>query len=454
MFKGTEKRRSNEDMNYHGIDIYPVLTAQALFLDEKRKVWLGQLADLIDIKATQYKLCCEPALRNFAEFVQNLPSTKHGLYYSHRGGVLDQGIERCINVMHSVRDFLPDESEESLIEEKKQLWQYAVFTASLLFDVGKVAVKTIVTLRERTRRLKTWNPFEGTMLNLSSHYSYDFSVENWDMLRRQVTPLLAKQLMPELGFNWLSSDKDVLTVWFALLQEDYRQLNAWMSIIPSVDAQMLDSYFDKYQKELVGRPNVDPQSVFKDPLQSLKNTEVPKSPLKIGGLFSSTEVIGGSKTPVTGTPFSTIGGEAFLQWLKNGIAAGSTSVNLPNSGVHIIGEGVLLLEKIFQDFVKENPVYGNWQEIKKQFEHLEITKQAATSEQHTFRHYASTSEFKLLTEVTIVTNMYVVFLHSQKMPGINPHIVQASLMQDTLPPSRPENAQVQRPSSQNNPQGT
>lgn len=450
MFKGTEPKPSKDDVSTGDIEIYPILKAETLLQEERRSAWLEKLPDLLGVKPVKYKLYYVPVLHNFAEFAQNLPATKHGLYYSHLGGVLDQGIERTVNVIESINPLLTELSEDEN-EEKKELWRYAVYTASLLFDVGKIFTKTIVTLRQRTKRIKTWNPFEGAMAEFASHYSYVFATENNDMLRRQTTPLLAMSLMPKIGFTWLSTHKDILRAWFALLQEDYRQVDAWLSTIPLIDAGMLDSYFTKYEKEL---SKIDLSGVFKDPLHSLKNTETYKAPPQ-RGIFSTqgdvTSKLGGEAHK---KPFSTVAGEAFLAWLKQNVGSDKVSVNMPNSGVHVVSDGVLLLEKVFKDFVKENPVYADWREVKKQFEQLEITRQTVGDQQHAFRHYATTSEFKLLTELTIVTNMYVVFLHHQKIPGINPHIVPVNLMQETLPPHRAENTQERSPSAQNTPRGS
>lgn len=456
MFKGTDKPTSKEKLSYKGIEIYPVLRAQDLLVEEKHKLWLEKLPDLVGFTTVRYKLYCQPVLYNFVEFVQNLPATKQGLYYAHSGGVADQGIERCVTVLESLKKFVPEDVPELTDENIKQLWKYAVFTASLLLDVGKIAAKTIVTLRDHTHPLRIWNPFEGSMVNLATHYSYDFSTENYDVLRRKITPMLAKALIPDAGFQWLSSNKDVLRAWFELFEESYQQLNAWMSIIPFIDAQMLDTYFDKYVKEIAEKSaNVDLRTLFKeasqvqDLSQKLKSPEIAKLPL-LGGLFTKTESIASTKTKHAA--LSTIGGEAFLQWLKKGVASEKISVNLPNSSVHVIGEGVLLLEKAFKDFVKENPFYGNWQDIKKQFERLDITKQAATSTEYGFRHYASTSSFELLKEFVIVLNRFIVFAESQKIPAINPHIVSVDLMKEKPTPYRPETG-GSSPAPQSNPQG-
>lgn len=452
MFTGSNRTKGKSTLG--NIDIYPILKAEELLLDERRKNWLDQLPDLTSVASVKYQLYYLPVLRNFLEFSQNLPETKQG-FYSHFGGFIDHGLERTVRAMQLCQSYLHSDVESEKSEEQRALWNYAVYTAALLLDVGKIATKLIVTLRQHTKKLRIWNPSEGSMFKFASHYSYDFCAENWDELRRQITPLIAKQLMPEIGFSWLSSDKAILTAWFALLQENYRQVTSWLSVIPLADAEILDTYFDKYEKDLLEKSKIDKLAVFTDPAFAIKKTEMSKTPLaQTGGLFSTgTEGMfsaEGAMNALEKKSISTAAGEAFLQWLKKNIANGNVSVNLPNSGVHIIGEGVLLLTKIFQDFVKENPIYHDWRAVKQQFEHLEIGRQAG-EQQQVFRQYAANSDFKLLTEVTLVTNMYVVFLHHQKMPTVNQSIVAVNLAQEALPRPQADNPNMPRPTQPNLP---
>lgn len=446
-FKGSDDHLSSKVSSTSHIEIFPVLKAETLLRDEKRNDWVKELPEIIATSQAKYKLYYLPVLHHFAEFVQNLPETRNG-FYSHHSGFLDHAIERTVRAMRLAQGYVTSDIEAGVSEELTGLWNYAIYTASLLFDVGKLATKLIVTLRQDTKRLRIWNPFEGSMLNFATHYSYEFAAENFDTLRRQVTPLLAKQLMPELGFGWLSSDKDILSAWFALLQEDYRQVSARMTVLPLADAEVLEAYFKNYEKHLAEKAKIDKLAIFKDPSLAIKATEVSKSAKY--GLFTGatstgtipTGTFSTSDVAKMSTALGTVGGEAFLSWLRKNLASGKISVNLSNSGVHVTNEGVLLLSKIFEDFARDNPVYGNWREIKRQFERLEINQQFAATQTQAFRQYTTASEFKKLDEVTLVTNRYVVFLEAHKIPEVNPHVVAVNDKPQDLPP-RPQNANEQ-----------
>ena len=448
MFKGSQTDRSSDQTIVGNIDIYPVLKAEELLADEKRKAWVEELPQLTGVSHVKYQLYYQPVLTNFAGFVQNLPETKQGGFYSHEGAVLDHGLERAVRAMQLFHGYLHSASESEKSEEQKALWNYAVFTAALLFDVGKLFTKLLVTLRQKTKKIRIWNPFEGSMLKFATHYSYDFGEENWDELRRQVTLITAQSLMPPLGFAWLSSDKDVLTAWCSLLRENFGQVGAYLSAIPLADAQLFDHYFEKYKKELAEKSKIDKLAIFKDSLLVTKATEISKTPFaQASGLFSrgSEAMFAPKGAEAAQRTMSLAAGEAFLQWLKHNIADGNISINLPNSGVHVTSEGVLLLAKIFQDFVKENPIYRDWQAVREQFQQLEITRQ---SSEQVFRQYVD-KEFKVLNDVTVVVNIYAIFLYNQNMPAVNPNIVAVNPTQEALPRPQAEIPQAP-PSPQSN----
>lgn len=445
-FKGSANSQSKVSSTPH-IEIYPVLKADVLLKEDRRNSWLSALPDLIATSPMNYKLYYLPVLENFAEFVQNLPETAHG-FFSHSGGFLDHGLERAVQAMKISQGYAQADAQADVAQEITGLWNYAIYTAALLFDVGKLVTKSIVTLRRQNmQRFRIWNPFEGSMLHFAAHYSYEFAAENFDALRRQVTPLVAKQMMPELGFSWLSSDKDILREWFGLLQEDYRQVSARMMSIPLSDAEILETYFQKYEKDLAQKKKIEKLALFKDPALLSKAAEASKK----GGLFSkhAGEAPTGKEMEF---PHSTVSAEAFLSWLKKNVANGKLSVNLPNSSIHLTKDGVLLLTKVFQDFIKENPVYDNWQNVKKQFEQLEIAKQTTGAGAQAFRLYSTSSEFKVLTGAILVSNLYMVFLHNRAIPDVNVSVVPVNLTAEALP-VRSQNVDRMSASDKLNPQG-
>ncbi len=241
-------------------DPVPILSADQLLATEKRQQALTDMRGLLSLPDEEYERIFLKITENFAEFVQNLPETERS-YYANIGGMLDHALERAsLSLFLSRTYLLPEDATLASISESEMLWVYAVYTAALLYDIGKIATKHIVTLTdEQGSDIKSWLPYDGSMTQENaSHYVYSFSEEHHDRMRWMVTPLLARQILPEEGFAWIASDADVLESWLGLLSDELRTVGSLLSVIPLADAQLLESYFTDRK---VFRHNLSPQTV-------------------------------------------------------------------------------------------------------------------------------------------------------------------------------------------------
>ncbi len=66
------------------------------------------------------------------------------------------------------------------------------------------------------------------------------------------------------------------------------------------------------------------------------------------------------------------GGEQFLTWLRDGVAARHIQVNTMNARVHVVPEGVLLVSPgIFHGFAAQHPEH-EWSNVQKRFQKLKL----------------------------------------------------------------------------------
>lgn len=241
-------------------DPVPILSADHLLATEKRQQALSDLRGLLSLPDEEYERIFLRITENFAEFVQNLPETERS-YYANIGGMLDHALERASLSLFLCRTYLlPEDATLASVSETEMLWVYAVYTAALLYDIGKIATKHIITLTdEKGSDIKSWLPYDGPMTHQNaSHYVYSFGEEHHDRMRWMVTPLLARQILPEDGFSWIASDNDVLESWLGLLSDEQRTVGSLLSVIPLADAQLLESYFTDRK---VFRHSLSPQTV-------------------------------------------------------------------------------------------------------------------------------------------------------------------------------------------------
>lgn len=68
-----------------------------------------------------------------------------------------------------------------------------------------------------------------------------------------------------------------------------------------------------------------------------------------------------------------VAGEAFLTWLRTGMASWAIACNRANAPVHVIAEGVFLASpRIFRLFVNQHPEYRTWEEVQRSFQKLQV----------------------------------------------------------------------------------
>src|SRR3990167_3599095 len=199
-------------------ELTPIYTGEELLATERRQQLLKILPSLSQLPPREYQSLYLKLVEFFAEFVQSLPETRHG-YYPYAGGLLDHGLERAVRAVALSRNFMgSEEGDTKEVLLKQARLRYAIFSAALLYDLGKLATKLTV----------------------------------------MITPLLARQLMKSAGkkihkesfvtvsdgFIWIAQDKEILETWFAFFKEDSTQMNSVLSIIPLADAQTIANYFD------------------------------------------------------------------------------------------------------------------------------------------------------------------------------------------------------------------
>lgn len=238
----------------------PILTAEELLSTEKRQQILSEMRALLSLPDEEYNRIFLADIHAFALFVQNLPETERS-FYASLGGLIDHALERASLSLFLARTYLlPEGSTLASVSEEEMLWVYAIFTASLLLDVGKIPTRHIVSLTDKEANpIQAWHPFMGPMQvkDNQTHFVFGFSDTPNDHLRWLITPLLARQIISPEGFNWLSSNEEVLQAWIGLLTDDQREMG-WLKVIPLADAQILESYFSDRK---VFRHALSPQTI-------------------------------------------------------------------------------------------------------------------------------------------------------------------------------------------------
>lgn len=337
-----------------------IQSAEVLLAPEKRQKHLRAIKSLLNLPPKLYDNLYYKVIERFAEFTQNLPETQYGMF-AHEGGFIDHGLERASRALSlCLQYFFPQEKTLQNITAQEALWIYAVFTAALVLDISKIAVKYKVELCNRDgSTTKEWLPYSGAMNKNGKYYRFTFIKENRDNLKRLIAGLLARQILDSDkeeeggaasgtgGFNWIASNPDVLETWLMILQGEKRlPMGSYLAVIPLADAQIIEAYF-------AGRaitPGMSPGT------QPFSNT-----------LFDSTQPLG---TEGQGFKPTTDLGQDFLDWVRKNIENNKLSINeAANSDLHIVENGALLNPDLFKKFAEDplNAANINPENVDKQF---------------------------------------------------------------------------------------
>jgi hypothetical protein len=275
--------------------LLPVMSAETLLAAGRHQAVLRQLKEVCGLPEAYYHAFYIKAVNHFVEFVQVLPTEFDGPL----SGLMNEGIARAMIALQTYHI--------AHAKEIDPLKSYAVFTAALFQDVSHVLMNQRVVLTEKEGAfIDNWNPLDGAMVGKSEYYRMIRLGSAYQRLDFTLRHLLARQLMPEQGYQWIASDLHLLADWFDAINGDDSQGGVLASIL------------------------------------SIMNRE------DVHGLQDSLVQVSVEQTASTATEY----GQAFYTWLKERIEQKDLIINSNESGVHIVDEGLFIERpKVFREFV-------------------------------------------------------------------------------------------------------
>lgn len=314
-------------------DLTRVHQPYVLLSDEKRKNLLEQIKENNSLEEARYDSLCLHLITNLINHCQLLPETSNS-YYSQPGGMLDHALNRTDAALSLFKQFALQDANSALTEEQK-LWQYTLFSAALLQGIGKLQIDFVVEIYDGNAQfLKQWNPLLENLLAFGSHYRYEFQKESDPDFRKRLNLLLARLLMPLGGFTWIASHPHVLSIWLALLNEDYTAAGTLGAILIRANAISIQRYFNQMLLRAYGSR---------------------------GKHFGRAGTFSGINTDKIAEIEQQMGVE-FINWLVKELDAGRIMVN--KAPLFMVPGGLLMCADMFKLFVREHPEFKNWQAVR------------------------------------------------------------------------------------------
>lgn len=327
------------------------ITATQFLAEEKRSDLIHKMRELTHLEAPRYESLCTVLIENLINYCQNLPATNNS-YFSQPGGLVDYALQRTEAALSLFKEFLVLDQPEVLSEEQK-LWQYALYSAAILQGIGALFVDFRVNLLDSEHQLlEPWNPLIEPLNHRGNYYHYEFKAEPETAFRRRLNLLLAKALMPDSGFAWISSHPQILAVWLALLNEDEGSAGTLGAILIRADALAIQRYLLEYLiKNKIGRSAAFGRvGTFSDVLPE----SVPEKERMMG--------------------------VEFIHWMINALDKGLIMIN--KAPLFMVPAGLVMCQEMFQLFVREHPEYKNWLAVQKGFLSLglhQVNRDGSTS---------------------------------------------------------------------------
>lgn len=317
-------------------DLTQISSPDFILAEEKRAALLLEIKQASVLGAERFASLSVPVLNNLISHCQLLPETANS-YYAQSGGLLDHALNRTEAALTLFRQFVLLEENQIEWSEEQKLWQYALYTAALLQGIGKLQIDYQVKLYDSNGQfLALWNPLLTSLATAGSYYTHDFEKEVEDDFRRRLNLLIARMLMPASGFAWIASNREVLAIWLALLNEDYHGAGTLGAILIRADAIALRRYFNQlFVRDSGARSIRDRVSTF--------SGGVPESITDLEGKV----------------------GTKFIQWLNSSLESGQIMINKPP--LLIVPGGMLMCAEIFKLFVREHPEFKNWLAVQSGF---------------------------------------------------------------------------------------
>ncbi|MCD6055371.1 MAG: putative helicase/relaxase [Gammaproteobacteria bacterium] len=358
------------ESNLYARKLYPVNEAALLLSGEKQQRLCTYIQTLLNAPEKAYQDYCLPLIHHVAELIQQIPGTAESRFH-YAGGRLDFILERTGATLRLFQEYLGESNAANYVLEQPDLWRYTLFTVALLQHIGNlVSHYEIILFDENKESIGVFSPFSGNMAQHGHFYEAIFNKNGDNEERNTATLLLARQLMPTVGLNWINQSREAFRFWSMTLigdsiEQGGRYFTGPMQILTEALARILN-------RSLPAEHLLNPKNQLFEKQSDSDEALEEKAEQSLASLIKeNTE--------------NTRAAEAFLEDLKEHLDLGEEnrnqlsadeeriSVNTRRSSVHLVEENEqrtwFLGLDLIQQYAKKYQV--TWQQMIKQLSQLQ-----------------------------------------------------------------------------------
>ena len=225
---------------------------------------IAEIRAMVGISKRLWEALYFETLINLAQYIQGLPASE-AHHHSDRGGLLTHTIDTATQALRIRRGkLLPPNSDAEVVTKYKDVWTYAVFTASLCHDLAKPITDMSVELLDKNKTLLgRWSPFKGPMTinNTAREYRIQYRRNRNYASHERASALYVHHIVPTIGLEWLSSySSEAFFYWTNYLTGHSEDTGALGIIVHEADKRSVASNLagDQVSKVLATPTNRKP----------------------------------------------------------------------------------------------------------------------------------------------------------------------------------------------------
>lgn len=268
--------------------IYKVLSAEKILSTNSHKELLERVEKNIAGCREKYEILYGPLIENFARYVQTLRD------YSKKNNY------RMINIGLERAEYITNEFIKNHLHDYDYTYVFAVFSATLLLDVGRVDfLRKVHVCNQDGAFISEWEPILGESLyDIAKYYKIRDSIEENIHMHNLISPILATKIMPEIGLVSLRENQQLFAWWLAFLAKDESGKDAFSHEMKIYSKQFLEEHRKKILTDIEDQVLLSDKladsekfwSWLKDELKDAKTNEKDSKVHKVaGGVYVDVE---------------------------------------------------------------------------------------------------------------------------------------------------------------------
>ncbi len=202
----SNKIRKSANVDYTSSTLFPILRADQIIPESEMMTYVKKIKKFVQLPDAYFDKYYQTLINNFVEHVQVLPVQ----YGEHLGGLLQDGLRHGYMALKLLID---TETKPST-----PLYTYAVFSVALLADVYHIMGNQKAMISDAEGKfIAEWCPYHSSMIGKGDYYKLREFSRVPESLKHAANPIIATNILPELGLSWLSSDTSIFDMWIAVL---------------------------------------------------------------------------------------------------------------------------------------------------------------------------------------------------------------------------------------------